>query len=53
MKQAQSNIITVYDMARDTLKIVRQIRFGLIALIMALIMSILIAIGSIWMLRIF
>jgi len=49
MKQIQSNVTTVYDMAKDTLKIVRQIRFGFIALII----SVLIAIGSIWMLRIF
>jgi hypothetical protein len=47
MNQVQSNITTVYDMVRDTLKIVRQIRFGFIALTIALIISVLIAIGSI------
>ncbi len=49
MQEKQSNVITTYDMAQDTLKIVRQIRFGLIALII----SVLIAIGSICVLMIF
>lgn len=49
MQEKQSNVITTYDMAKDTLKIVRQIRVGLIALII----SVLIAIGSICVLMIF
>jgi hypothetical protein len=49
MQEKQSNVITTYDMAKDTLKIVRQIRIGLIALII----SVLIAIGSICVLMIF
>ncbi len=49
MQKKQSDVITTYDMAQDTLKIVRQIRVGFIALII----SVLIAIGSICAVMIF
>jgi hypothetical protein len=49
MQQQQTKVIATYDMAKDTLKIVRQIRFCFIALII----SVLIAIGSICVFRIF
>jgi hypothetical protein len=49
MQNREIKVITTYDMAKDTLKIVRQIRFGFIALTI----SVLIAIGSICVLMIF
>ena len=49
MQDREIKVITTYDMAKDTLKMVRQIRFGFIALTI----SVLIAIGSICVLMIF
>jgi len=45
----KQEVITTYDMAKDSLKIIRQVRIGLIALTI----SVLIAIGSICVLMIF
>jgi len=43
MQESQQNIITTYDMARDSLKIARQIR----SILIGFIVSVFIAIGSI------